>query len=443
MSHFIFRGPLPPKSSLFKGREDELAALEELCLGEITSYAIIYGARQTGKTSLLVRLQERLPREEALCCRVDFQGLPKATTNAAFGYIAAQVDACLEMPRALPAEASAQALRDYLCQAVSALEGRRLVLMVEELGALAKDVRIDLANVFRSFFTNRYERATCQMARMMVIFAGSVEMYDLATVELSPLNNICERIYLPDLSREDALDLVRAGLEQGGAPAETAAALAAAVYEQVRGYPSLTQRMGSLLEQRWKRSRSLSPTDADAAAQTILEGDAILQHLCNTLLEEELFPAAGELLEKPPRFSRVDPEMARLELVGFARPEDGCWKARNALFERAYRGWIEQGIYKEEAAPLKAQLGDAAALAEFTKLILDLGALVRESQASRKDQEELAEKIKQLEAQVHSGQAQRSAVIQTLSDVASLAGSAATLAPLAQKALEMAGKLFP
>ena len=61
MSVFIYRGPLPPDSPMFRGRTTELTQLTRLCQREVEAYAIVYGGRQTGKTSLLLRLANNLP----------------------------------------------------------------------------------------------------------------------------------------------------------------------------------------------------------------------------------------------------------------------------------------------------------------------------------------------------------------------------------------------
>ena len=85
MSGFIYRGPLAPDSSLFKGREVELRKLIQLCTGEVKSYGILYGGRQTGKTSLLNQLEKRLKIPSV---RVDFQLLPGSDSAQAYAYIA-------------------------------------------------------------------------------------------------------------------------------------------------------------------------------------------------------------------------------------------------------------------------------------------------------------------------------------------------------------------
>jgi hypothetical protein len=48
---------LGPESPLFRGRQAELARLLRFCNGEVTAYIALYGGRQNGKTSLLLRLE--------------------------------------------------------------------------------------------------------------------------------------------------------------------------------------------------------------------------------------------------------------------------------------------------------------------------------------------------------------------------------------------------
>ncbi len=71
---FIYRGPLPPNSPLFRGRRAEMKQLLDLCRVPVRAYAIVYGGRQMGKTSLLLRLAEQLP-PSIHTCRVDFQSI--------------------------------------------------------------------------------------------------------------------------------------------------------------------------------------------------------------------------------------------------------------------------------------------------------------------------------------------------------------------------------
>jgi hypothetical protein len=337
MSIFILRGPVPPGSSMFYGRQSELAELTGLCEGDVSAYAIVYGARQTGKSSLLLRLQRNLSPEVAHTCLVNFQEIPRADSKTTYAFIATTVSRCLQAPDR-PVHDSLQ-FGQALSDAIGQLGDKKLVLLFEELGALLPETRFDLANVLRAFFTNRHTRPN--LDRLMVIVAGSIEMYDLASKDLSPFNNISEPIYLPDLNQADAVALVEHGLVRLGVGQENAHHLGELIYSHVAGYPYFTQHLAGQLEKELGRGHTLSEDHVEKAVEHTLVDNSLLQHMFNTLREEELFESARELVEKKVRFSRVDGEMARLELIGLARKSGKYWQVRNPLFERALRGWLE------------------------------------------------------------------------------------------------------
>lgn len=339
MGVFVYRGPLAPDSPLFRGREAELARLTRLCQGEVQAYATVYGGRQAGKTSLLLRLATRLP-EPVHTCRVDFQGIPGATTRQVYTYLAQRVAQGLLSQAKAPQVNDAPGLIEFLCQAIDQPEIGRFVLLLEELGALPQPSREDLAHVLRSMFTNRFDPSCRPLARLMVVLAGGVEMYELAATQVSPLQNICEPIYLSDLSEGEAVGLVAGVLTELGLPRIEAEALGRAIYTQVAGHPYLTQRLGGALEAGLAAGESLAPAHVDSAVEQLLSGDPLLHHLRRALTEQDLLAASKTLLDGRLRFSRLDEEMARLELLGLAREADGCWVVRNRLLAKALQDWV-------------------------------------------------------------------------------------------------------
>jgi len=429
---FIYRGPLPPDSLLFRGRTAELDKLMRLCQGPVQAYAIVYGGRQTGKTSLLLRLSVMLP-ESVWACRVDFQRIPGATSPQVYGYLAQCVseclsandqasraavendtsgqidlvalrdlldehfnedelrDLCFEMetdyeslsaaskkgkarelvadckrkertlelvercrklrPKAawprqtlsLSVEGTpvhdAPALVKFLCQAIGQPDVNRFVLLLEELGALPQSTREDLANVVRSIFTGRFDASCRALSKLMVVLAGSVELYELAASQVSTLHNICNEIYLPDLSDQEAVGLVADELIGLGLPYTDAETFGQAIYTCAGGHPYLTQRIGALLEESLVGGKQLTPASVDRCVEQLLRDDPLLHHLRQAVEEQLLLTACKSLLNKQLRFSRLDEEMARLELLGLAGESEGYWTARNRLLERALREW--------------------------------------------------------------------------------------------------------
>ena len=352
MSEFAYHGPLGPESTLFRGRTTELERLARMCQGEIGAYAILFGGRQMGKTSLLLRLPRYLPTVRT--CRVDMQFIPGATSSQVYTYLAQRVATCLPQPTAVAFSYDAPGLITYLCDAISQPGMGCLTLLLEELGALPADSRHDLANVLRAIFVNRYE-ATCRpLSRMMVVLAGGIELYDLAATEVSPLRNICEEIHLPPLAEAEAVGLVADGLQRLGTPVPGGRELGEKVYDHVGGHPYLTQRLGAMLEEGALAGNTPSVVQLDAALDSLLVDNQLVYHLHKAVREHDLLPACGDLIHEHVRFGRMNEAMARLELLGLAGNIAGYWRPANPLLARAMREWLDQ----REVRPTR-QVGSA------------------------------------------------------------------------------------
>ena len=76
------------------------------------------------------------------------------------------------------------------------------------------------------------------------------------------------------------------------------------------------------------------------AVEQLLNGDSLLHHLCTALDEHHLLVAGQDLLGGRLRFSRLDDEMVRLELLGLAREVNGYWTVRNRLLARVLEDWF-------------------------------------------------------------------------------------------------------
>lgn len=353
---FLYHGPLPPDSPLFRGREKELSRIKDLCQGELRSFLMILGGRQTGKTSLLLRIPGLLGTQ-CLACRVDMERVPGAAKGRVYGYIATQVAA--QLPSAVgmrpspPPELDPDGLSSFVRQVVRQIAPNKLVLLFEKLDTVPPESREALANLLRSWFTARFDAGCREFGRIMVILAGSAELYHLAATEVSPLRNVSELIYLPDLTETEAVDLIPDGLGYLGFPVDNRVRrLGEAVFKLVGGHPSLTQCIGSAIGARGPNNLPAEGDIPQLGYQAVIDG-SLTRHLWHALGEFELWEAIPDLLSGQVRFSRFDEQMALLEQLGLATERNGNWAVRNALLERILNEWLAQraGRPPESARP--------------------------------------------------------------------------------------------
>ena len=364
---FTPTGALAQDDPLFQGRAAELSQLERACLNDHKSFLLVYGGRQNGKTSLLLRLEsrlrERLP-ERVRVCRVDFQGIPRVTTDAAFQHLIAELRPNLPHLPPVPATAGIPELRGFLEQALAGDEVQRLVLLLDELARLPEATREDLAHVIRALHTHRL--VSPALAKTQFVLAGGLELYDLAIVQASTLRNVCEIVRLNDLGEADAVALIATGLTLVGVATEPATTLGRAVYARVSGHPYLTQRIGGLLAERHLRGDPLDEALVEELCWALLDGeDSLLEHLRRSIGDPQLAGAARRLLTANQRTSTTDDDTARLELLGLARRNGRYWVPRSPLLAVALAEWLHFGMPSTDRMADAAQATRQAALTRY------------------------------------------------------------------------------
>lgn len=332
MHYFIDRGPLSPSHPTFRGRSEEIEFLIQYCKYEVRGYPIIYGGRQTGKTSLLLRLNT-LSFPSTNICRIDFQSFPGANTSQCFSFMASKILKAVSGISEINRIEEPPEFLDFLCDVIKN-SGSRLVIVIEELGSLPNKTREDLANTIRSAFSNRHTSPYHDLSKVIFILSGSIELFELAVTEVSPLHNICEPLYLPDLPKEDAIELIKDGLSNLAVDPQKAQIFGNLIYKFVDGHPYLTQRIGSYLERIVRKGVIPELSEVNEIVKNIQLNDPLLLHIIKTIKERKLQRNCSELLSSNIRFSRLDDEMSQLELIGIAKNQNGLWIIRNSLFEQ-------------------------------------------------------------------------------------------------------------
>src|SRR5437868_11135104 len=86
---FVTRGPVDPESGLFVGRAAELQRMQSW-LADANCVGAVLGARQTGKTSLLLKLRHVLRGKHASVF-IDLSAVAGADLNECLSYIAREM----------------------------------------------------------------------------------------------------------------------------------------------------------------------------------------------------------------------------------------------------------------------------------------------------------------------------------------------------------------
>jgi len=340
MGVFWYRGAMPPDSPMFAGREEELSRIARLCRGEVESYIIVLGARQSGKTSLLYRLGARLGGR-AQVVPVNLQGSPGVGPAEVFHYIAQELVAELrgeDRPTDYLTEnvCSAPALKQLLCDLSPK---RTTVVTIDEIGTVQPQAASDLANALRSFHQDRLRSRYEALRRYVFVLAGGIELYDLAASNVSTLYNISDHLYLGDLSRAESDELLSRGFGELGIEQSAAHSLCDRIFHYARGHPYLTQRLGGFVEERLETQDRVPTRDEfEKMAADLAGGDANVVSLVNGLKEARLWAEARQLAhgEAIP-FNRIASVPCRLELLGLIRNEGGRCVVRNPIYEEVIR----------------------------------------------------------------------------------------------------------
>jgi serine phosphatase RsbU (regulator of sigma subunit) len=329
---FVTNGPVPPDSPLFVGRVAELKRMERW-LTEVNCYGALLGARQTGKTSLLLKLRHSLSDKYAFVF-VDFQAIEGAQPQQCFAHIAEQMAEQLadtiggEGPPSLKDNKTFSAFLQDFSQKARAL---RIIVILDEIGALPQETAIRLAGAIRAVFTERLVKP--DLARYVFVLAGAMDMMELTTGRTSPLGNVTEKIYLGDLTLEESKQLLAEPFGRAGLKPFTR--INRSLHKWTSGHPYWTQLLADNL------ASSPQPPTGRAiekiVEQLLQTEDRNLPHVIRQLkADDALWNLAESLLNGVPlQFSRSNGAIAKLELIGILKERDGRCAIRNLIYQEA------------------------------------------------------------------------------------------------------------
>jgi serine/threonine protein kinase len=368
-------GPLDPEKDHFVGRVQELTQMRKW-VKSVEPYGLVLGASQTGKTSLLRKLQAEL-RSRYTCVYLNLQPFSDLDQSQVYQHLCEQIveKLCngLEKKEWPPVDYGL-AFIQFLKQLSKNIDSSRIVLLLDEMDALSKQSLGNLANTIRGVFHEKMRER--ELRKLVFIYAAKTDMLTLAEGQVSPLRNITECLYLEDLSRSETIQLLEHGFAQEGIQIEET--IADHIYGWTHGHPYLTQALGyRLVEMKQGGGFRPTKTNMDKAVQLLQEkGDSNLQHVVNAL--ERARSESPALLEKVRdilesrgkiRFSRTDPELLQLELIGIVRKgEDGYCTIRNQIYQEILQNVIAPSPYGETWKGIQGGIRTAQIFLSYTRL---------------------------------------------------------------------------
>jgi TIR domain/AAA-like domain len=333
---FVLQGPIDPRQEMFVGRAAELATME-VWLRAPRCVGAVLGARQTGKTSLLLRAREVLGDQYGLVF-VNLEAIESASPQICFAFVAEEILEQLTLSRSpedrVP-EDGPSFLR-FLRRLATEIRQPRVGVFLDEVGALPQATSHRLSHTIRAIFTNRHLHR--ELERYLFLLAGSSDLLELTTGRNSPLKNVTESIYLADFGPDESRRVLREGFQS--MDAVLTPVVEEAILAWTSGHPYWTQLLG------WNSAAEAAQTaeDVDRVTRQLLDReDRNLPHLRRGLAEatDASRRALDQILgvvEAPP-FSRHDSAVAPLELLGIIKEVDGRCAVRNRLYEEVLHEW--------------------------------------------------------------------------------------------------------
>jgi len=349
---FTTRGPLTSAfgANMLVNRPELRRVLRLASQPSVTQYIAILSARQTGKTTLLLNLMERLrPRYNPVF--VDLSVLRAQDTKACFRYLAFRLTS--EFREHLQDEADQPAeLLETTAEFVAFLQrlalwvpDTRIIVLLDEVGALSPEVSDGFFSALRAVFIQGRSMSP-ELSKYLFVFSGAVDLYALTFGHQSPLN-ICEKVYLRDFDRDSVNRLIdqfkhhQVAVDAGARDA---------IYQLAHGHPYLTMQMcAKLLE---SGASEIGTEQVEAAAQQMLLDDDNIHHVLHELSRRPLQRRRMQAITMEGRrmpFTRNDPVLASLEMIGVLAPTQPA-SLRNELYARALRDFYAQQQEDDETA---------------------------------------------------------------------------------------------
>jgi len=325
----------------------------------------VLGARQTGKTSLLLKLRHTF-RDKYAFAFVDLQAIEGAQADECFNYIAEQIVEQLAetINGAVTLPVGGATFSNFLREFARQTRNVRIIVILDEFGALPLETAVKLASTIRAVFTSRFIKP--EFAHYIFLLAGATDMLELTTGRNSPLGNVTEKIYLGDLSLAETEQLLTEAF--GHMWVQPSTEISRQLHAWASGHPYWTQLLAANLG-----TPVQEPTDElikNIVEHLLRTEDTNLPHLIRSLrADNALWILVESLLDGTPlTFSRANAAIAKLELIGILKDQDGRCTVRNKIYKEA--------VHRHQIKPVRLIAENLRALSHKTLTASDLPSLL-------------------------------------------------------------------
>jgi AAA-like domain len=383
-----------------------------------SAFAYVLTARQTGKSSLMVRTADRLTKENIRSVIIDLTQIGGQVTPAQW-YLG--LIAIIEGEMALGVDAAAwwevnahlgptQRMTKFFEEVLLKKVAEPVVVFVDEIDAtLGLDFADDFYAAIRYMYNARAIKP--EFKRLSFALLGVAAPGDLIRDPQRSPFDVRHRVELGDFTYEEAAPLAE-GLNLP--PGEAKQALRWAM-KWTNGHPYLTQRLCMAMVE----ARHLRWTEADVdrvVADTFLgamgEQDGNLQFVCDMLTKrapdvEEALKTYGEIRAgNAVRDEEQSPVKWRLKLSGLVRREGVELRTRNRIYEAAFdEQWVKDHLpfnWRKRARPAAGLIAATFILSlpaaiyslnqsrALARALVETGDTLKEEESKRKIAEQSA-----------------------------------------------------
>lgn len=330
---FIYDRPLMPDEGI--KREDILKeVIPEILRG---SYYIVLGPKKAGKTTLLYQIKEGVEKKNPnwRCIYIDLAKLKDLEDKLFYLEVYKRIREALKKRTQRKEGISHLEFKSYIERILIGLLDKRILLLLDGLESLDRDLGKDMAMTLRNIFSEREIADAFQ--RLTVVIGGNLGLLGLTIGKTSPFY-IAKRILLQDLNQKESYRLIEQGIKKVGLKIDET--VKEELFRKTEGTPYLLQRLCYLCVERVKTKKEKVVTSQILyeVIHNFLKEDAykdtvLISMASGVEKEPDLLKCLVGIMEGK-KIGLIDPgsDIDRLELSGAVVKKDGRYQIHNEIY---------------------------------------------------------------------------------------------------------------